>query len=374
MAACYWGPEATHAANIVINNLDPAGTGFNDPTPWTPTGGNSATTLGQARLNAFQYAAGYWGKYLYSTVTITIDANFTNLTPCNAFVGVLGSAGANTVHMDFASVAPYPQPVSGTWYPQALANAMSGTDLAPGSSDIIARFNANIGTSGCLSSYTWYYGLDGNAPFGTIDLVTILLHEFAHGLGFQTFENVSSGALLSGSPDTFLRSLEFHGVTPSDFVSMTDGQRAAANIGDPNLHWIGANVLAEAAVIPLTSGVTNGHVRMYGPNPLQPGSSVSHYHSVLTPNELMEPAYTGPDRDLRLTLALLQDVGWQIIRPTLTITNLKNGSVRLSWTGSGTLQQKSSLPGGAWSDVAGNPSSPYTTGVTNSQTYFRVRF
>jgi hypothetical protein len=60
------------SANIVIQNSDPAGVGFNDPTPATPVGGNNGTTLGQQRLNAFQYAANLWGATLTSGPTITL--------------------------------------------------------------------------------------------------------------------------------------------------------------------------------------------------------------------------------------------------------------------------------------------------------------
>jgi hypothetical protein len=77
LTACVIGFAAINVnvgATLIIQNNDGAFEGFNDPTPWTPTGGNPATTLGQARLNAFQYAADLWGACLNSNVTITIRA------------------------------------------------------------------------------------------------------------------------------------------------------------------------------------------------------------------------------------------------------------------------------------------------------------
>ena len=50
-------PGARGAATITIVNGDPAGVGFNDATVVAPVGGNTGTTLGQQRLNAFQAAA-----------------------------------------------------------------------------------------------------------------------------------------------------------------------------------------------------------------------------------------------------------------------------------------------------------------------------
>lgn len=49
---------------------------------------------------------------------------------------------------------------------------------------------------------------------------------------------------------------------------------------------------------------------MYAPDPVEPGSSVSHYDTAVTPNALMEPFITGPTSDLDLTVPLLTDLGW----------------------------------------------------------------
>ena len=52
------------SADIILNNLDPAGVGFNDPTPATPVGGNAGTTIGAQRLVAYKRALELWGKTL----------------------------------------------------------------------------------------------------------------------------------------------------------------------------------------------------------------------------------------------------------------------------------------------------------------------
>src|SRR5262249_22715097 len=51
------GLAAAGPAQFVIVNTNAPGVGFNDPTPVAPVGGNTGTTLGQQRLNSFQYAA-----------------------------------------------------------------------------------------------------------------------------------------------------------------------------------------------------------------------------------------------------------------------------------------------------------------------------
>jgi hypothetical protein len=289
----------------VINNVDGVGEGFNDPTPAAVVGGNYGTTLGQQRLIAFTYAANLWAACLQSNVTITVRARMDPQF-CDAGSAILGSAGATTVHANFAGA-----PLANTLYPQALANALFGADLHA-DPDIDATFNSNLnGAVGCLGGIKWYYGLNATPPGGDIDFVTVVLHEIGHGLGFQTFVN-AAGQKFAGLNDHYMIFLENHFAVPATYPAMSDAQRAAANIADPNLHWIGALVTARGAAI-LGGGISNGHVRMHGPNPYQNGSSVSHWSSALSPNELMEPVYAGPNHDPRLAWTLMDEIGWTLV-------------------------------------------------------------
>src|SRR5436190_12001356 len=188
--------QSARAATIVILNNDQPNVGFNDPTAVSPVGNNAGTTLGQQRLNAFQFAANIWGATLNSNVTITIRANWAPLT-CGSSSGTLGQAGAVGIFRNFANA-----PFANTWYAGALANALAGVDLNPNSPEINATFNSSIGTAGCLDSGVqshFYLGLDNNHG-SDIDLVPVLIHEFGHGLGFQTFTSTSTGAQNSGFP------------------------------------------------------------------------------------------------------------------------------------------------------------------------------
>jgi len=229
------------AANIVIVNVNAPGVGFNDPTPAAPVGGNPGTTVGQQALNVFQYAANVWGSILDSPVTIYIQASFVPLA-CTPTAGTLGSAGPIQVFGGFPN-AELPK----TWYHVALANKLAGGDLAPGpngsaADDIVARFNSVLGTPGCLTTLHWYYGLDDNHG-ANIDLATVLLHEFAHGLGFSGFYNKSTGAQLAGFPDVY-GTYTFSTTLNKSWPQMTDAQRAAATIDTNHVVWNGINVTA----------------------------------------------------------------------------------------------------------------------------------
>ncbi len=241
---------AQAAATITIVNGDPANVGFNDPTAVAPVGGNPGTTLGQQRLNAFQAAANKWGATLTSSVTIRVQATWEALT-CTATSAVLGSAGATEVFRDFTGA-----PRAGAWFGKAQASKLFGADLDPATADIRARFNINLGQAGCLTGTFFYLGLDNNHG-ANVDLVTVLTHEFGHGLGFQTYTNGSTGALLSGYPsnwDFFL----YDDSTNKAWSDMTAAERVASAINGPRLSWNGPIVTnAVPSVLQLgTPGLT----------------------------------------------------------------------------------------------------------------------
>jgi hypothetical protein len=227
--------HAARAAVITIVNLDGASEGFNDPTVAAPIGGNPGTTIGAQRLYVFQYAASIWGSLLPSAVEIRVNAQFNPLS-CTATSGVLGSTSSVSAWRDFTN-APFP----GSWYQVSLANRRFGSDLDPARNDISTTFNSGLGGAACLPA-GWYYGVDGNE--GTaIELLPVVLHELAHGLGFATTTNGSTGAYLSGFPaayDHFLYDL----TTGLHWNEMTQAQRATSGVNCEKLTWDGPAVVA----------------------------------------------------------------------------------------------------------------------------------
>ena len=302
----------TSAATITIVNMDGPGEGFNDPTPVAPVGNNSGTTLGQQRLNAFTFAANIWGGSLAGNVDIAVEANMDPL-PCDTTTATLGQAGPINSARDFPGA-----PVANTWYPIALANALAGVDLDPGSNDIGVTFNSTLdsGSLNCLSGISWYYGLDANPPPGSLGIVATILHEIGHGLGFVTFVDLATGAKALGFDDAFMLNLADRGTINLPYPAMTDAQRVAASQSINNLVWTGTAVNANAS---LTEGqhATTNEVLMYAPSPQELGSSVAHFDVSLFPNELMEPRATQPLLDVGLTDDLFADIGWSLLGEAL---------------------------------------------------------
>ena len=263
------------AATITIINLDGPGEGFNDPTPAAPVGGNPGTTIGQQRLNCFQQAASIWGATLTSPVPIQIQAAFNPLS-CTATSAVLGSAGPR-----FAEFGAPGSEFPNYWYHEALACKEAGVDLTPiggpglppgdNGSDINAQFNSSLGNAGCLTGSGWYYGFDHNEG-ALIDLLAVLLHEFAHGLGFSTLTNGSTGSYFNGSPSLWDKFL-YDETTGLHWDQNAAAQRVASSINTGNLVWDGPSVTTTAGtflahspelVVPYGSGKVAVNTAAFG--------------------------------------------------------------------------------------------------------------
>lgn len=226
--------SARAAATIVILNTDAPNVGFNDPTPAAPVGGNPGTTLGQQRLNAFQTAANIWGAQLNAVPTIVVDAAWSALS-CNATAATLGSAGATQV---FSSAI---FPIPNTWYPVALADKLFGARIDPTTPQIRARFNVNLGQPGCLTGVFFYLGLDNNHG-SNIDLLTVLLHELSHGLGFQAFVTQAGSNLGPPFQPSIFSQFILDTTTNKAWPAMTNAERAASSLNTRRVAWTGANV------------------------------------------------------------------------------------------------------------------------------------
>lgn len=295
------------SATITINNLDgtsPA-EGFNDTTAAAPEGGNTGTTRGAQRLNLFNFAAGIWGAFLDSNVSIGINSQFNPLTPCSTSGGVLGSAGTININRNFTNAE-----FTNTWYHAALANKRAGSDLVPANAEMQATFNSDV-DNGCLGAGTrFYYGLDNTTPGGRINLLVVLLHEMGHGLGFSSFVNGSTGALNGGFPDIYTRYM-FDQTTGLYWHQMTDAQRAASALNTNNVLWDGPNVRLASSYLTAGRDAGTGRVQLFTPNPFQGGSSISHFSTAAAPNLLMEPSINvGLPIDLDLTRQQMRDIGW----------------------------------------------------------------
>lgn len=137
----------------------------------------------ESKKSAAYYAAGIWSSLLSGTQPLDILACWGNLKDDSTYG--LGS-GLTTTNFNGA-------PIPNTKYPVSLAKQFAQQDLTPGSGVYQYDFVFIIN-----DSYSFYDGLDGGGTGSEMDLVTAILHELGHGLGFSGSARVelSSSGLL----------------------------------------------------------------------------------------------------------------------------------------------------------------------------------
>lgn len=245
-------------------------------------------------MAAFQFAVDIWETQITSGVTIEVVAEWTALGP-----GILGSASAYDYLANFSGA-----PQTNTWYPYALANKLAGSDLDLANPDIEARFNSSFSN--------WYFGTDGNPPVTDYDLVSVVLHEIGHGLGFAGSMVVSggSGSWGYGSPYPFIY---------DRFTENGSGQGLVDDF--PNNSVALANQLTGGDIFfngPNTNPANGGApAELYAPGTWQQGSSYSHLDEGFngTPNALMTYSLNNGEANHLpgpVMLGIFADIGWTI--------------------------------------------------------------
>jgi len=244
---------------------------------------------------AVRFAAEIWEGILVSNVPIRASVEWLPLEPTS-----LASARPTVVFQ--SSGLPEPE----LWYPVALAESLLGEPLnEPDSFDIRIVLNSN---------QNWYLGTDGQAPRSRYDMVTVILHEIAHGLGFfdtsDKDENGEGVFLIQDRPiiyDAFM--------IDADSVQLIDTSRYPR----PSLALLNAFQSEQITFGDPEAALANGGENpiLYAPPEYTRGSSLSHLDGDVypagDPNSLMTAEIArgevihslGP-----ITEAIMRAIGW----------------------------------------------------------------
>ena len=253
---------------------------------------------------AIDYAAAIWASQLASAAPIRVEVTWDSLGGT-----ALAAAGPTTLFRGLeGAVDPF------AWYPVALAEAFVGEELNDTlQADIVVTVNREV---------PWYFGLDGAPSRSQFDLVSVILHELGHGLGFlssaRVLEETEEGVLgFDEIPlifDFFLRNERNQFLLEEQFFP---------NPSDTLLEAFTSNELrfASAAAAAFNGG---RDPQLFAPRDFDEGSSISHLDEFAFPsgdlNALMSPRLAraeaihdpGP-----VTIAMMEEMGWNAQRVSL---------------------------------------------------------
>ena len=283
-ASTVWGHTYAGPATTNVQSTNNSGAHLQQQSNFVVTYNNFPTWA----KNDVQAAIDVWSQNFASTVPINVEATWGR----SSTSGILGSARPGNYFSGFSG-APDPT----LWYPSALANAISGTDLDKNNPEIVIQANSNA---------NWDQRNDGKPTTSEYDLESVFIHELGHGLGF----------LSTDAYDTYFKYGILDQPTPFDAYAQTTDGRRLSDLPSPS------SELGVALTSPLVwSGplgiAANGGVKplLYTPSRYEVGSSVSHLdeatfsssgpNSIMTPNMDAGEVFHDPGP---LLLAMLQDL------------------------------------------------------------------
>lgn len=241
---------------------------------------------------AFLYVLSIYENLISSDIPIKVQAKWSSLG-----TNILAESSPSSFYKNFNGAR-----LSDVYYPVALAEKLSGSELNGSEADIVCTFNSKI---------DWYLGTDGDGPGSQYDFVTVALHEMVHGLGFAGFYDVSNG----------IGTLNNNGHLPSiyDLYIYKNGLSLCdhSHFDIPSADLKNALVSGQLA-IKGNDGTDRQNV--YAPSSWNDGTSVYHYvesgYEKGDANALMSPYifkgeaihYPGDK-----TLSILAEFGWKSV-------------------------------------------------------------
>lgn len=275
--------STTNGATFEITYSDPKGTGFND------------SRTGETSRRALEAAVLAWTKVIQGTVTIKIDASMPEQEDNDGddSTTLLASAGPVDFWMRDNKAVP-----------SALMWQLTNRRQNDGDPDIQVNVNPEV---------DWDYATNGVAARGKVSFVYTLIHEIGHGLGFVDSFDIETGEILNDVPfvyDVFIN----RGSGSRDVITSHDPDETIDDLTSDDLFFNGPNAIAASrrSIKPLPM------IKLYAPDPYEPGSSISHVDQdtyadfktgLMTPKDFG----SGTDKIDILTLGIMKDLGYQLV-------------------------------------------------------------
>jgi len=276
--------------------------------------GNASVTIyysgfsAQAEI-ALDYAASILEDILPDNTKLTISASWEKITT----PGVLANSSITGYIGGWAIDAQYPLAI----YPVALAEKILGASL---NDDLEGDMHLAVN-----SSINWYLGTDGQTPGVRYDLVTVVLHEVCHGLGFYDSFYADDTIGWYGFPVHFMSMDSVDIINDTlpmiydKFIENNSGKSLTAKSYFKNFSTdlkaliTGGQLFFKGPVS--NRSISGGKAKVWAPPVFDQGSTITHLDEDKTAKEdaLMTPyidlgeAIHNPGM---LTFSILADLGW----------------------------------------------------------------
>jgi hypothetical protein len=239
-----------------------------------------------------EYALAIWETYLTSSIPIHVNVKWEDLTG-----STLAVTGAKTLYRNFSgSINPK------IWYPVALAEKIAGEALNDeNEADLEIIINKNV---------RWYLKTDGNPPFYAMDLVSVILHETAHGLGITSASEEKNGVgLLMQSNGLLIYDMLLENSRRIRLSEFPDSSEVMLDEFTSNSLYFHS---PEAAVVNNST-----FPKIHAPGQFFAGTSISHLDENVyargDSNSLMSPSFASGEVihfPGKILTGMLNDIGW----------------------------------------------------------------
>lgn len=235
-----------------------------------------------------------WESILISNIPINTHIYWENLGN-----STLANAASSKVYKNFSNA-----PNRDIWYPSSLAESIHGKNLNGNEADIVLKINKNMVWSVQNPDHPEAY-----------DLVSVILHEIAHGIGFlSSFEKKEDEKIYWGIQnlpfiyDSFLVDSKDQSVTNHRFY--TNGSESLTEL----LTQLEVYFNINKEIYPYQNP------KVHTPNPFSVGGSLSHFSNRMNSfpdsrDELMYPTIMKRlsfDSPGEATLGVLYQMGWEL--------------------------------------------------------------
>ncbi|MGL1887428.1 MAG: T9SS type A sorting domain-containing protein [Reichenbachiella sp.] len=231
----------------------------------------------ESAIPAIEEAILIWDSQINTTVPIKIKLQWTDTGS-----STLAKTKPSSYLKNFSHQTP-----AVVWYPIALAEKIAGKELNNAQDYEIEIVINKMGN--------WYYGLDQLPADDQYDLLSILLHEIAHGLGFLSDAKDTGGGISFSSDDSF---------SCFDHLLIDQYGQRLVRLDDHSS-------LNEKAFVYTPNANNTDYQEVFTSETFLNSISLSHFHE--SSNSLMIPFIeTGWSQHIidEGTLATLDEIGW----------------------------------------------------------------